>query len=99
MHIRFSPMRSDGGLSLSKTGDSLTINGEVFDFSALPEGGILPRDAVACPWLVSDVTRQSGEIHLSLILPVGAVAPEQSRFPTPLDVTADGPVPLPGEAQ
>ncbi|WP_109468530.1 hypothetical protein [Albibacillus kandeliae] len=95
MHISFTPTRHDAELALSVAGDALTINGEVFDFSGLAEGATLPNSAVACAWLASDVERVAGVLHLSLILPHGADAPEETRFPAPLIVTEDGPVALP----
>ncbi|MCG7624396.1 hypothetical protein [Epibacterium sp. Ofav1-8] len=95
MHLSFTPVRQDQELSVTRQGDSLTINGETFDFAPLQEGDVLPRAAVACDWLASDVTRAGGEIHLTLILPHGPDAPEATRFPQPLSLTGDGPVPLP----
>jgi len=95
MHLSFTPVRQDRALSVIRQGDSLTINGETFDFAPLQEGDVLPRAAVACDWLTSDVTRQDGEIRLTLILPHGAEAPQETRFPQPLSLTGDGPVPLP----
>ena len=53
MHITLSPSRRDDRLTLSKKGDTLTINGEAFDLSAIPDGATLPRDAVACEWPAS----------------------------------------------
>lgn len=95
MKITFSPMRRDDTLTLSRTGDILTINGEAFDFSAVSDGATLPRDAVACEWLASDVERIGGVLHLMLILPSGPNATEETRFPQPITVTADGPIDLP----
>lgn len=101
MQIELSPMRLDSALTVHVAGDVLTTNGVAYDFGPLPEGGILPRDAAGCPWLASDVTRTGGEIVLTLILPHGADAPVETRFPAPITVTDDGPVALPsynGEA-
>lgn len=94
MHISFSPVRSDARLALSVNGDTLTINGEAFDFSGLPEGATLPQTAVTCDWLASDVERIDGEVSLTLILPHGPAAPAETLFPAPASVS-DGPVPLP----
>jgi hypothetical protein len=94
MHISFSPVRSDDRLNLSVEGDTLTINGEAFDFSGLPDGATLPQTAVSCDWLASDVERIDGDIHLTLILPHGARAPAETLFPDPVSVP-EGPVPLP----
>lgn len=95
MIVTFTPMRRNDRLALSVAGDVLTLNGEVFDFTALPEGATLPRTAVACDWLVSDITRSGGEIAMSVILPHGAHAPKQTLFPEPITLSVDGPVTLP----
>lgn len=94
MHITLSPSRRDDRLALSKTGDTLTINGEAFDLSAIPNGATLPREAVACEWFASDIERIGGVLRLTLILPHGANAPHETRFPEPIDAT-DGPIALP----
>lgn len=95
MNLIFSPVRRDDRLTLRRTGDVLTINGEAFDFSALPDGATLPREAIACGWIAGDVTREDGVLHVPLILPHGASAPQETLFPVPLTLTDDGPVDLP----
>lgn len=95
MKITLSPMRSDVPLTLAREGDTLTINGETFDFSDLAEGATLTREAVACDWLASDVERIGGVLHLTLILPHGPNAPEETRFPAPITVEDDGPIEIP----
>lgn len=95
MHIRFSPQRHDTPLSLSRKGDTLSINDVAYDFSPLPEGAVLPRAAVACDLLASDVTRIGGVLQLTLLLPHGANAPPETLFPAPLDLLTDGPARLP----
>lgn len=71
MQITHTPQRRDDACDVSVSGDVLTVNGETYDFSPLPEGATLPRAAVDCPWLASDVERIDGEIHLTLIQPHG----------------------------
>jgi len=101
MFISFSPFRSDAALTLSRQGDVLTIDGADLDFGPLPEGAVLPREAVPCDWLASEVRRIDGVIHLTLILPHGPIpwpAPPESRVvthPEPILVTTDGPILLP----
>ena len=95
MKITLTPMRRDDRLTLWRDGDVLTVNGESLDFGPLKEGALLPRDAVDCAWIASDVERRGGEICLALILPHGADAPVQTRHPAPLHLTEDGPVALP----
>lgn len=95
MIIKLSPVRSDAELSISKSGDALTINGTVFDFTQLSEGDVLPREAVGSDWVAADVTRVGGLVELTVMLPHGADASEAARFPQPLYVTKDGLVELP----
>jgi hypothetical protein len=95
MKISLTPVRLDKELTLSRKGDVLEINGEAFDLSGIPEGARLPAGAVTCEWLASDIERINGALHLTLILPHGANAPQETTFPAPLDVTEDGPIELP----
>lgn len=95
MQISFSPTRCDARLELVKTGDCLTINGETFDFSTLPEGGTIPFGMVPSNWIVGPVERIAGQLHLVLCLPHGPEPHHQEAFPVPLNVTADGPIMLP----
>lgn len=95
MQVSFIPQRRADSLSLSVSGDTLIINDEPFDLSGIPEGATLPRAAVACSWLASDIERINGVLQLTLILPHGADAPPQTLFPQPITITADGPVLLP----
>lgn len=95
MKINLSPIRSDRTLAMSKTGDILTINGEEFDFTPLPEGGLLPQDAIISEYIISDVERIEGVITLDVLFPLGPNASETQRFPDPINITADGEVVLP----
>lgn len=99
MKITLAPQRRDDTLTLSKSGDILTVNGEDFDFSGVADGTDLARDAVACEWLASDVVRQDGDLLLSLILPHRADAPEEILYPAPLIVLDDGPIALPSTSR
>jgi len=95
MHITFSPQRRDDTLTVTKQGDTLTINGTAYDFSVVPDGATLPKDATDCAWLASDVERIDGVLHLTLILPHGATASEAARFPAPIISPTDGALELP----
>jgi hypothetical protein len=95
MYITLSPQRRDDSLTLRRDGDSLTLNGETYDFSAVPDGGALTKAQAGCPWLAGDVTRTGGELRLSLILPHGPDAPPETLFPAPLRIETDGTVSLP----
>lgn len=95
MEITFSPMRCDDRLSVHRSGDVLTINGESFDFSPLVEGDTLPREAIDSPWFASDVERFDGSLRMTLVLPHGVGAVHRTLFPTTLTLVTDGPVDIP----
>jgi hypothetical protein len=91
----FSPVRMDMSLTASVAGDVLTLNGTAFDFGGVPKGGVLDRDRIDCDWIAGDVTRDDdGVIHVALIVPHGADAPQQTLFPKPVEV-GSGKVPIP----
>ncbi|WP_236066334.1 tail fiber assembly protein [Pseudomonas palmensis] len=95
MRIKLSPFSADETLVLSRSGESITINGMKLDFEALPDGAMLPATATGCPWLYGPVQRIDGELTLTVRLPHGAQASEQSRFPVDIVNPPDGRVPLP----
>ena len=95
MKINLSPQRRDDTLTVTKQGDTLTINGKEYDFSQLPDGGTLPADAVDCEYIIGSVDRVDGELELTLLLPHGANASEAARFPEPIINPADGELELP----
>lgn len=98
MNIIFTAQRRDDALTLAVSGDTLTINGEAFDFSGVPDGATLPREAVACDMIAGDVERNgSGVLTVPVLLPIGPDAPDAARFPDPMTDVPDGPVALPGE--
>ena len=95
MKITLSPTRTDTPLIVSRAGDTLTLNGEAFDFGPLEEGETLPADAIYSEWITGDVTRTDGALHITLRLPHGANAPEETRFPEPIIDPPDGEIALP----
>ncbi|WP_085025602.1 hypothetical protein [Ensifer aridi] len=95
MKINLSPQRRDDELTVIKSGDVLTINGEVFDFSDLPDGATIPSGEIPCEWIVGAVERIAGELHLTLILPHGPNPSEAVAFPQPLIDPPDGAIALP----
>ena len=58
-----------GEVVLMRIKMSPTVNGATFDFAALQDGAVLPRDAVECEYLVSDVIRTGGQIDLTGLMP------------------------------
>lgn len=96
MRINLSPQMRDDSLTVSISGDVLTVNGEAFDFTPLPEGATLPRDAVDSEWFSGPVSRTGGQIELTLLFPYkNGNASTNVTFPKPIVTTGDGPVLLP----
>ncbi len=93
MRISFSPQRRDDTLTLEKTnGDRLRINGELFNFNTLNDGDVISAGSIPCEWIIGDVTRVDGEVHVTLILPHGPNPTHAQAFPSPITVTEDGPI-------
>lgn len=95
MLIKLSPTRLDKSLKIKKQGDTLIINDEPYDFSSIPDGGLLPQTAIESDVIISDVKRINDEITLTIQLPFGPNASEAQRFPEPIYATEDGEVILP----
>jgi len=95
MRIILSPQVRGDTLNVARHGDTLTINGRVFDFSPLPDGAALPAEAIDCEYIVGPVERVDGQLRLTLLLPITANASEAARFPEPIIDPADGPLELP----
>lgn len=95
MIITFSPIRLDDGLSLARRGDCLVLNGESFDFAALPDGASLPLAAITSDRFADDVTRRMGVLHIPLLLPIRSGAAADARFPAPVAADRDGTIDLP----
>lgn len=98
MLITLSPQVRYDTLTMSVDGDVLTINGEDYDFSPLTEGAELPADAVDSPFVVGVVTRVSGELRVTVILPITETATPEQANPQPVSITSGG-VPLPAAPQ
>lgn len=83
MKIKLFPFLTDDTISASVHGDVITINGEPYDLSGIPEGYQLPANAVGSDWLsVSDfVERVGGEISLTLKYRVQWDSPVDIRTP------------------
>jgi hypothetical protein len=95
MLINLVPVRMDQMLQAEVKGEALILNGATVDFSGLAEGAVAEAASFGCDWLIGDVLREKGEVILTLILPHGADAPEETRFPKALRPSAKGKVALP----
>nr|WP_315403082.1 tail fiber assembly protein [uncultured Pseudomonas sp.] len=95
MKIKLSPVRSDDHLHAEVYADMLRLNGVSLDLAALANGATLPADAVACAYINHPVERIDGELVVTITMPHGAQAGEQSRFPVDIANPPDGRVSLP----
>ena len=95
MKIKLNPQRRDDSLTVIKTGDTLTINGEAFDFSAVPDGATLPADAISSEFFSGPVERIGGELLITLIMPHGPNPQEHVAFPEDIIDPTDGEIILP----
>ena len=89
MHITLSPVRMDQTLTVARTGTGLFLNGTPVDLPSYD------MEAAPSPWIVGQPFEEAGVWHVTLILPHGADAPEETRFAPPLLLAGDGPVALP----
>lgn len=95
MKINFIALRMDEEIIYARKGDSLIVNGEVFDFSPMGDEDTLPAAAIQSPWFIGDVNKIDGELVFTLILPnPWNYSPEQA-FPVPIKVFSDGLIELP----
>jgi hypothetical protein len=85
-------------LSLSVDGDTITINGDVLDLSPMNDGDTLDAEAVDNPYVIETIRTANGTLYLTLLFPLRRGAPDEARFPQPITITTDGPVPLPANA-
>lgn len=99
MRISFSPQRRQDVLTVVKSGDILTIDGAVFDFSLLPDGATIPAEAIPSEWFVGPVERIDGVLHLTLVLPHGPEPSESVAFPSSLIDPPDGALALPNDKE
>ncbi|WP_395026255.1 hypothetical protein [Comamonas odontotermitis] len=98
MRINLIPQVREGALQVSKKGDVLTVNGRRYDFGQLPEGAVLPGNAVDSEHIIGNVTRTGGQLQVTLLLPIAWDAPHEACFPEPIIDPPDGPIALPGGA-
>lgn len=99
MKIKLFAHLCDWPIEASVDGDVITINGEAFDLSGIPEGYTLPGDAVGNkffegPW---PIVRIDGILHFTLRLPVSEGTLDIYRDPdNPIIIdVVEGVVPLP----
>ena len=99
MIVHFSPQRNDDKLEYIFKGETIkaTLNGitDTFDFSSLQEGDEVARNEETgqleietnLPILpILDARRENGRVVVTVLKYHGKDAPEDERFPAPLEV-------------
>lgn len=82
-------------MSVIRSGDSIVINGEVYDFSPLADGDTLPATAINSQWFAGQVDRVDGQLALTIFLPLPSNFSPEQAYPKPLLDVPDGVVTLP----
>jgi hypothetical protein len=95
MIIKLSPIRCDKVLEVYKSGDVLTVNGVDYDFSFMVDYDTLQADAIQSEWFLGEVTKEDGELTLTLMLPIPANYSQEQAFPVDLVNVPDGLVAFP----
>lgn len=83
MKINLSPIRGYFKTELSVTGSIITLNGEEFDLSLLEDGATAEHEKLG------KVSRSVNDYELTVVQLHGKDAPEETRFPEPLNITGD----------
>lgn len=94
MRLILSPVRMDARLVAELRGGDLVLNGVSLGLSGLAEGEVLSREEAASPWICGDIRWEGGELHVPLILPHGALAPDETLYPEEM-VVGEGAIVLP----
>ena len=85
MKITLTPIRGDAALTVIRKGDVLVLNGQSCNLAK----------GETCDWILGTPVREGGVWQVTLILPHGPEAPEETLFPAAIDMEKDGEVPLP----
>ena len=95
--INFTPRFSDTKLEMSKSGETLIINGVDVDFSDMPDGADCPAKAIESDFVSGGISKIDGAVHMTIIMPYIHTddIPESVLYPSALIVEQDGRIPLP----
>lgn len=98
MHIQLKPYfalpGSDDALTLARSGDTLIINGDALDLSAVGEGDLVKDAHELHPYLRDTITRAAGKARVTLRLPVHRRSGHIDDLPPIID-PPDGPISVP----
>lgn len=80
---------SDDDITAEWNDPTLTVNGEDYDLSLLPDG------ATAEHPVLGTIDRTGDDYTVRILMPHVHEAPEERRFPVPITMITDGTVPFP----
>ncbi|WP_085696265.1 hypothetical protein [Pseudomonas sp. B26(2017)] len=98
MKINLSPIRMDvDPILVIKSGNTVTVNNVLYDFSRMQDGDILPVGAIEgnAFGAYTKVTMTGEELEFTLLFPIPANFSPEQAFPEPLLDVPDGVVALP----
>ena len=95
MNIILMPQRRDDSLVWVKKGDTLSLNGQVADFSQVGEGDTLPYGAIHSDFFPGEVVRVDGVLTITITMAIPDNYSQEQAFPLPLVDVPDGPLDLP----
>ena len=92
--IKLEPFSSPEPLTLSRSGETLIFNGTPLDLSEIGEAPVESVE-LGSPWLIGDVVREDETLIVSIRLPYGEYAPQETLFPDPITSVQNGTIALP----
>ena len=95
MRIKLSPCRMDGSLSLMRLADKvLKINNDTLDLSGIPAGATIDAAGLH-PMILGNIEMAQSGPEITIVLPIGANASEEQRFPADIVDPPMGTIALP----
>lgn len=88
-HITLSPQNRFDRLTLERRGTELICNGEPVDLANFDCG------AAGNQWIIERPVQVADGWSVKILFPIGHPSPRAARFPEPIVVAEDGPIPLP----
>ena len=81
--LNFSPVRAGEKTAVTISGSLLTVNGEAFELSDIPDGATIQHP------VIQNCTRTGDDYELTVTLLHGANAPQETRFPQSVEINTN----------
>ena len=90
--IKLRPQQNNSlpALTVVKSGEVYTINGNEYDFTQLADGDYLPDGATDCEYILGEVIRDGADLNMTLLCPYSGHGTQSERYPSQVDNTSDG---------